>query len=310
LLFTRMQANTQPAFFKQGPKPLTLLMVYGALSLALMVVDLRWQVLQPVRKVVSVALYPLEWLTTAPVSAARQVGDFFVTQTALQQENRRLQDERLLANAQLLRLQQLQLENHQLKALLATPQATHGQGVLTEVLYNDRDPFASKLVVDRGETAGVKAGQVVIDAQGVVGQITRVQPLTSEITLITHKNQPVPVQVVRNGLRAILFGLGRENPLEVRFMPLNSDIRADDVLVTSGIDGTYPAGLPVAKVSRIDRNAGSAFARIACEPVADLDKHRFFLILNEQRVLPERPAPDPEPSAKPSKGRHRRGGAD
>jgi rod shape-determining protein MreC len=305
-----MQANTQPAFFKQGPKPLTLLLVYGSLSLVLFGVDLRWQVLQPVRRVVSVALYPLEWLTTAPVSAARQVSDFFVTQTALQQENRRLQDDRLLANAQLLRMQQLQLENRQLKALMATPAATQGHGVLTEVLYNDRDPFAAKLVVDRGETAGVKPGQVVIDAQGVVGQITRVQPLTSEITLITHKNQPVPVQVVRNGLRAILFGLGRENPLEVRFMPLNSDIRADDMLVTSGIDGTYPAGLPVARVARVDRNAGSAFARIACDPAADLDKHRFFLILNEQRPLPEQPAAEPDSPAKSGKGRRHRGGAD
>jgi rod shape-determining protein MreC len=184
--------------------------------------------------------------------------------------------------------------------------------VLSEVLYNDRDPFASKLVIDRGEAAGVKAGQVVIDAQGVVGQITRVQPLTAEVTLISHKNQPVPVQVVRNGLRAILFGLGRENPLEVRFAPLNSDIRADDVLVTSGIDGTYPPGLPVARVSRVDRNAGSAFARIACEPSADLDKHRFFLVLNEQRSLPARPEPEAAPPTKPGKGKGKRGrgGAD
>lgn len=303
-----MQANTQPAFFKQGPRPMTLVLIYGCLSIMLMLVDLRWQVLKPVRQVVSVALYPVEWLATEPVSLARRVSDFFVTQTALQQENHRLQDERLLANAQLLRMQELELENGQLKALLTTPSAKQGQGVLTEVLYTDRDPFAAKLVVDRGSAAGVQAGQVVIDAQGVVGQITRVQPLTSEITLLTHKNQPVPVQVVRNGLRAILFGLGRENPLEVRFMPLNSDIRTDDVLVTSGIDGTYPAGLPVAKVAKVDRGTGSAFARITCEPEANLDKNRFFLILNEQRPLPVRPEPAPEVTAKPTKGRHK--GAD
>ncbi|WP_374349134.1 rod shape-determining protein MreC [Chitinimonas sp.] len=305
-----MQVNSQPAFFKQGPKPFSLLLIYGSLSLVLLLVDMRWQVLQPVRRAVSYALYPIEWLATEPLSVAHRVGDFFVTQTALQQENRRLQDERLLANAQLLRMQQLQMENQQLKALAATPAASRGNGILAEVLYNDRDPFAAKLVVDRGDMAGVKPGQVVIDALGVVGQITRVQPLSAEVTLISHKNQPVPVQVVRNGLRAVLFGLGRENPLEVRFAPLNSDIRADDVLVTSGIDGTYPAGLPVAKVARVDRNAGSAFARIACEPAADLDKHRFFLILNEQRVMPAPPEPEPEAGARAGKGRRSRRGAD
>ncbi|MBV8657894.1 MAG: rod shape-determining protein MreC, partial [Burkholderiales bacterium] len=247
---------------------------------------------------------------TAPVSAVHRMSDFFVTQTSLQQENRRLLDEKLVANAQLLRMQELIMEDNQLKRLLTTPQAMHGQGILTEVLYNDRDPFAAKLVLDKGDSAGVKPGQVVIDPQGVVGQITRVQPLTSEVTLINHKNQPVPVQVVRTGLRAVVFGMGRENPLEVRFMPLNSDVKADDVLVTSGIDGTYPTGLPVARVTRVDRNAGSAFARIACDPIADLDKHRFFLILNEQRALPPQPEPVPVQTTTTRAGRRHRGGND
>ena len=306
-----MQANNQPAFFKQGPRPLSRFLLYATLSLVLMLVDLHWQLLQPVRRVVSVLLYPLERLAASPLEAGRRVGDFFVTQSSLQHENRQLLDDKLLASAQLLRMQAVQLENAQLKRLLSTPAAVHGQGILTEALYSDRDPFAAKLVLDRGQSAGVTLGQVVIDPQGVVGQITRVQPLTAEVTLISHKNQPVPVQVARNGLRAVVFGLGRENPLEVRFMPLNNDVRADDLLVTSGIDGTYPVGLPVAKVTRVDRNTGSAFAQIACEPVADLDRHRFFLILNEQRVLPPRPVPTPvitDISSRPGRGRHRKGG--
>lgn len=300
-----MQATTQPAFFKQGPRPFTLLMIYGTLSIALLLVDVRWQILKPAREAVSVALYPLQWIATAPVSAAHRVGDFFVSQTALQQENRRLQDDRLLANAELLRLQAIREENLQLRSLMKTRDAQHGKGVLTEVLYNDRDPFTAKLVVDRGETANVQLGQVVIDPLGVVGQITRTQPLTSEVTLITHKGHTVPVQVVRNGLRAVLYGLGPENPLEVHWMPLNADIRSDDVLITSGIDGTYPPGLPVAKVSRVDRNAGSAFAKISCDAAADIDKHRFLLILDEHRELPLRPAPPEPPVVKKSR---RRGG--
>ncbi|MBV8657205.1 MAG: rod shape-determining protein MreC, partial [Burkholderiales bacterium] len=165
-----MQANTQPAFFRQGPKPFSRFLIYATLSLVLLIVDMRWKVMQPVRVVVSVALYPVQWLATAPVSAVHRMSDFFVTQTSLQQENRRLLDEKLVANAQLLRMQELIMEDNQLKRLLTTPQAMHGQGILTEVLYNDRDPFAAKLVLDKGDSAGVKPGQVVIDPQGVVGQ--------------------------------------------------------------------------------------------------------------------------------------------
>jgi rod shape-determining protein MreC len=304
-----MLNSSQPAFFKQGPRPSTLLLIYATLSIVLLVVDGRWRVLQPVRNQASVVFYSVQWLATAPVSAAHRVGEFFSTQTALQAENRRLQDERLIANAQLLRMQELMMENTQLKRLLNVPQAQQGKGVLTEVLYNDRDPWSAKLVLDRGSVAGVELGQVVIDPQGVVGQITRVEPLTSEVTLVTHKNQPIPVQVVRNGLRAIVFGVGRESPMQVSFMPLNSDLKAGDELVTSGIDGTYPAGLPVARVTRVDRSAGSAFAYIACEPAAEIDKHRFFLILSEARKLP--PSPTPEPTPEPhGRGKHKRGGAD
>ncbi|MEH6460148.1 rod shape-determining protein MreC [Chitinimonas sp. JJ19] len=298
-----MQATTQPVFFKQGPKPFSLLLIYASLSLTLLVVDVRWQILQPVRETVSVALYPLQWLATAPISAAQQVGDYFVSQTALQRENRKLQDDKLLASSELMRLQALRQENTQLRALLSTRAAHQGKGTLTEVLYNDRDPFTAKLVVDRGESSGVRLGQVVIDPQGVVGQVTRLQPLTAEVTLVSNKGHTVPVQVVRNGVRAVLYGLGPENPLEVHWMPLNADIRSDDVLVTSGIDGTYPPGLPVARVKRVDRNAGSAFARISCEPAADIDKHRFLLILDERRDQPARPV---EQAAKPARrGAHK-----
>ncbi|HEY9104849.1 rod shape-determining protein MreC [Chitinimonas sp.] len=289
-----MQATTQPVFFKQGPKPFSLLLIYASLSLALLLVDVRWQILQPAREAVSVLLYPLQWLATAPVSAAHRVSDFLVSQTELQRENRKLQDERLLANAELLRLNALRQENEQLRHLLATRDAQHGKGALTEVLYDDRDPYTAKLVLDRGETAGVKLGQVVIDPLGVVGQITRIQPLTSEITLLTHKGHTVPVQVLRNGLRTVVYGMGKENALQVHWMPLNADIREGDELVTSGIDGTYPAGLPVAKVSKVDRNPGLAFAQVRCLPAADVDKHRFMLILDEQRALPPQP-PAPEP---------------
>ncbi|MFC4160424.1 rod shape-determining protein MreC [Chitinimonas lacunae] len=293
-----MQATIQPAFFKQGPKPLHRFLLYAALSLALTVIDTRWHLLAGAREVASVALYPLQRLATAPVAMAQHVGDFLTAQSTLLRENRRLQDERLLANAQLMRMQDLQMENAQLKRLMSALESRRGGGVLTEVLYHARDPFTAKLIVDRGVRAGVREGLPVIDPLGLVGQITRVQPLTAEITLITEKSQAVPVQVQRTGQRAVVFGGGREHPLEVRFMPLNADIRPDDVLVTSGIDGAYPAGLPVARVRQVDRNAGRPFAGILCEPIAEVDRHRYFLILDETRRLPEKPPVPAEGEAK------------
>lgn len=286
-----MQVQSSPAFFKQGPRPLALLVVYGLLSVSLLVADAHYQTLGWVRQKVSVMLYPLQWLATAPVSAAHQVGDFVSTQTALKQELRSLKDKELVSASQLLRLRALEAENAQLKSLTAGQawQTSHRPGVLAEVLYHGRDPFVSKLIVDRGTTQGVKAGSVVIDAQGLVGQVTRVQPLVSEITLITDKQQPVPAQVLRNGLRAVVFGMGRENPLEVRFMPINADIQVGDELVTSGIDGSYPVGLPVARVIMVDRNTGSAFARVHCVPQAKVDHTRFFLLLDEARHVPTKP---------------------
>ncbi|MDK2124960.1 rod shape-determining protein MreC [Parachitinimonas caeni] len=294
---------TQPAFFKQGPRPLTQLLLYASLSAILMVGDHHFKLLNSAREYGSVLLYPLQWLATAPVSAMRETGKFLTAQTELQKENRELRNQQLLANAELLRMDALKHENEQLRALTATNATRQGKGILTEVLYNGRDPFSAQLIVDRGETSGVKTGLVVIDPNGVVGQITRVNPLVSQVTLLSEKNHAVPVEVKRNGLRAVVFGMGKENPLEVRYMPAASDIRKDDILITSGLDGTYPAGLPVARVMQVDQNSGMAFVRIQCQPIANIDKNRFFLILDESRTLPPAPEPPKQPETKRKKRR-------
>lgn len=304
-----MQANTQPAFFKQGPTPLNRFVIYASLSLALLVVDHRYHLLKPAREWVSVALYPLQWLATAPVSGVRRAGDFLTAQTGLLLENRRLRDEQLIANSQLLRMQTLKNENDQLKSLLATRDSHAGRGVLSQILYNGLDPFSAKLIIDRGELASIRTGQIVIDPKGIAGQITRVHPLVSEVTLLTEKNHAVPVQVERNGLRAVVYGMGPENQLEIRFLPASAPIQEGDVLVTSGIDGTYPPGLPVATVRRVDRNAGS-FARISCQPAAEVGHHRFFLVLDELTKLPERPAEPVVVDHKPKKKKRGRGSED
>ena len=164
---------------------------------------------------------------------------------------------------------------------------------IAEIIYAERDVFKRKVLVNKGADADVRLGQVVMDDTGIVGQVTRVYPWLSEVTLITEKDHAVPVQVVRNGLRTILFGTGDTSQLSLRYMPVSADIQNDDVLVTSGIDGIYPPGIPVAQVIKIERDAAYPFAHVTCLPVAGVDKHRHLLILSTLPKLPDRPAETP-----------------
>jgi len=291
-----MQPN-QPAFFKQGPKPLTQLAIYGVISFALIVGDAQYQMLDRVREQVSTLLYPLQWLATAPFDLARKSSDFLTTQTKLLAENRRLNDAQLVAASQAFKLQQLEIENLRLRELAASQRSLPKPGQLAEILYNARDPFAARLIVDRGQSAGIAEGRIVIDANGVVGQVVRIQPFTSEVRLISDRNHMVPVMVERNQLRTVVYGMGRHQPLEVRNLSSNVDIQVGDVLRTSGLDGIYPAGLPVAQVHRIERRAGTSFARIFCTPLAAIDQHRFLLVLEPAKALPPYPAQASAPQA-------------
>ncbi len=172
-----------------------------------------------------------------------------------------------------------------------------------EILYFGRDPFSRKVIIDRGSSHKVEEGAAVVDDTGLIGQVSRTFPWTAEIALVTDREQVVPVQLVRNGLRAAIFGTGYDGALDLRFMPVNADIENGDVLVTSGIDGVYPAGLPVAVVSSIERNAAYPFAHITCTPAAGVNRHRQVLVLARLAPLPEYPPAAPQKKAKPRKSR-------
>ncbi|QLI81846.1 rod shape-determining protein MreC [Chitinibacter fontanus] len=292
-----MQA-TQPTFFKQGPKPLTRVLIFSTLSVALIVGDAYNHLLGRVREQISIALYPLQWLATAPTNAVIEASSFLQRQSELISENRQLNDARLIAQGQEMRLKALEKENAHLRALRVASENNPRQSQLTQILYNGRDPFGAKLIVDLGQRSGVTEGQIALDASGVVGQVIRVQPMTSEVRLISDRDHMVPVVVGRNQLRTVVYGAGRQNPLEVRNMAPNVDIQVGDVLLTSGIDGVYPAGLPVAKVTKVERSAGTAFARIQCQTLAAIDQHRFLLLLNAPAPLPPYPEATPAPKAK------------
>jgi rod shape-determining protein MreC len=289
--------HTPPPFFKRGPGLLARLSFFSVLSLLLLYSDARFHYMEHMRLAIAVVLHPLQRLVDVPGEVGERVADFFVTQSSLKEENERLRRE-TFANAGLLQTQQALLaENEQLRALLEMRGRAERGSVAAEILYTARDPFVRKVVLDKGSSAGIEQGAAVIDATGLIGQVHRVFPWASEVSLITDRDQAIPVQVARNGLRAVVFGLGYDGALELRFMPVNADIQNGDLLVTSGIDGTYPPALPVAKVANIEHNAAYPFARITCIPASGVGNYRQALVLAKGEPLPERlPPPDvPKP---------------
>jgi rod shape-determining protein MreC len=275
-------------FFNRGPSAVVRLVFFVVLSLLLLFVDARYKYLESTRTVISIIVYPFQRLTTLPGTVWQQMGVYFDTQGRLIQENAQLRQQHSVDTAQLNSLQVLQVENAQMRNLLAVPQRVNYPMQMAEIIYVERDIFKRKVVVNKGAQANVQLGQVVMDDIGIVGQVTRVYPWTAEVTLVTDKDHAVPVQILRNGIRAVVFGSGDISELGLRYMPVSSDIQIGDVLVTSGIDGTYPPGLPVAKIIKIERDPAYPFARIVCEPMAGVDRHRYLLIVT---ALPQLPPP-------------------
>jgi rod shape-determining protein MreC len=297
-----------PPFFRTGLSPLSRLFIFTILSLALLGTDARLKYLETVRQVVAVVIYPLQRLAGAPSGIVTRVSEFFTTQSSLQGENARLAQQTLTQSAQLQQLAALQSENDHLRKLLAARERLPSQTSFAEVLYAARDPFSRRIWIDRGAQQDVRAGQPVIDGDGVIGQVTRVTPWLSEVTLITDKGHLVPVLNTRNGIRAVLGGTGSDGSLELKFVPLNADFEVNDRLVTSGIDGVYPPGLPVAQITNVERNAAFLFARITCKPFGGVSSHRQVLVVHAEQKMPERPAEEPKKAPATKKGR-RGGGA-
>jgi rod shape-determining protein MreC len=287
--------HSPPPFFKRGPAPVVRLAFFASLSLTLLVLDARYHYAESLRGVIAVIAYPLQRAALAPVELARRIGGFFGSQTALLEENQVLRGRVLAAELEARRLEALEADAAQVRRLAGAAERQPRASKPAEILYASRDPYTQKVWLDRGSQQDVVSGSPVIDETGVLGQVTRVSPLMSEVTLITDRDQATPVQVARNGLRAVAFGTGAGS-LELRFMAANAEIEAGDKLVTSGIDGTYPPGLPVAKVVRVERDAARAFARIVCEPSAGVDRGRLVLVLAGDASLPPRPAAADEPS--------------
>lgn len=284
--------RTPPPFFKQGPSALSKLMVFSALALFLMVADTRFRITQPLRAAVATVLYPVQWVALRPVMAVRGAGEYF---TALRSAERGEADARAKLTQQSQRanqVEQLTLENARLRKLLDLRERLSTPGQAAEVLYDAADPYTRKVIIDKGMTQGVQEGSPVIDESGVLGQVTRVHPLISEVTLITDRDQAIPVLNTRTGARSVAYGdptAAHGGTLELRFMANNADVQPGDLLTTSGVDGVYPPGLPVAKVDKVERKLDT-FARIACTPQGLVDGARHVMVLKPiSAQIPPRP---------------------
>ena len=299
-----------PPLFKQGASARAKVVIFALIAIVLLVVDGRTNTLAVLRQFTGAVLYPLQAAALAPRDALYAIGGYFSSVATLQRENTGLRTEQT-RNAQALQENQyLIAENAQLRRLLSASERMPVKSVLSEMLYDTRDPFTRKIVLNRGSQHGVALGQPVIDDNGVVGQVTRLYPFTSEVTLLTDKDQAISVQVVRSGVRSVAYGRGQSGVLELRFIAANADIKKGDVLVTSGIDGVYPGGLAVATVLSVEHKSSDAFARIVCQPTAGIDRHRQFLILLNEQKMPPRPAPEEIKKEKTPKKRLKETGKD
>ena len=283
--------HAPPPFFKRGPAPLALLTFYVLISLAVFVVDLRFRSLDLFRQSIALLVDPVQRVAQTPGSLVDYARSYFEGMQSLQRDNEELRHAKLNTAPNLLRLEQLEGENERLRKLLVVKEREKAKGQVVQILYTARDPFSRKVIVDKGQQSGIVAGQPAIDEAGVVGQVTRVFPFSAEITLITDKDQAVPVQIVRSGQRSVVFGLGN-GQLELRYMPANADVQVGDTLVTSGLDSVYLQGFPVARVVNIERDSAYSFARIFCAPIAGVENFGEVMILD-----PRQPLPPPPPEA-------------
>ncbi len=286
--------RTPPPFFKQGPSALSKLMVFSALAIFLMVADARFRITQPLRVAIGVVLTPVQWLAMQPVRAASGIGDYFQSVSTAQASAVRA-EQRLIVQAQRAQqVEQLTQENQQLRKLLGLRERLTTPAQAAQVLYEAADPYTHKVILDKGLTHGVEAGSPVIDDAGVLGQVTRVMPVVSEVTLLTDRDLAIPVLNVRTGERSVAYGdpgSGNAGGIELRFMAANADVLAGDLLTTSGVDGVYPAGLPVARVDKVERRADSAFARIHTSPRGAIQGALHVMVLKPVGgQLPARPA--------------------
>ncbi len=298
--------RTPPPFFRQGYSALTKLIFFTALSVFMMVADTRFTVVQPLRSTIAAALAPVQRALLVPVDLTLGGSEYMQGLTkALANEDAARKQLALQAESAL-SAERLAHENKELRGLLDLRPGLKVRSIAAEVMYEAADPFSRKFYIDRGLAQGVAPGSPVVTEGGVIGQVTRVYPLSSEVTLLTDRDAAIPLLNTRTQLRAAAFGgVAQGSALELRFVSANTDVQVGDVLHTSGVDGIYPPGLPVATVKLVEKQADGGFTRVELAPLAAVDRVRHVLVLEPlKNQLP--PPPPPEPASAPKPGRVRK----
>lgn len=293
-----------PSLMRQGPSALSQLILYSALALFLMVADARWRITDPLRQSVAAVLYPIQWMLLQPKQWAHLGEGYFDTLEQAQAAADAARQELVRLSVRANQAQELLQENERLRKLLDLQARLEPQAHAAQILYDTPDPYTRRVVVDRGLVQGVQPGSPVVDEAGVFGQVTRVYPFVSEVTLLVDREQAIPVLNTRTGARGVAYGdpvASHGGGLELRFVAANADVQEGDMLSTSGLDGVYPAGLPVAQVVRVERRADSAFARIYCKPLAKVEGARHIMLITPVDNVPARP---PSAIASPAPGAH------
>jgi rod shape-determining protein MreC len=295
--------RTPPPFFRQGYSALTKLIFFTALSVFMMVADTRFTVIQPLRSGIAAALAPVQRSLLVPIDLALGGNDYFQGLTKALAAEDAARKQLVLQAEQAQSAERLANENRQLRGLLELKPGLTVKSVAAEVMYEAADPFSRKLYIDRGLAQGLVPSSPVITEGGVIGQVTRVYPLTSEVTLLTDRDAAIPLLNTRTQLRAAAFGgVAQGSALELRFVSANTDVKVGDVLHTSGVDGVYPPGLPVAKVTLVEKQADGGFTKVELAPLASVDRVRHVLVLEPlKNQLP--PPPVAEPASAPAKGK-------
>lgn len=247
--------------------------------LSLMVLDQRSEHLARVKEGLSVAVYPIRILVNLPFELWRSTSNALAERQTLLAENERLKRDNLDADVRLQRLASLESENARLRKLLDSTAPVGHRVLVAEILAVDLDPYRQRFTLNRGLADGVYVGQALLDASGVVGQIVQVGPLTAEAVLITDADHALPVTVNRNGLRTIAVGTGDSDRLRLPYLTNTSDIKVDDLLVSSGLGGVFPAGYPVGRVLNVRVRPGQPFAEVTAKPVSKLDRDQEVLLV-------------------------------
>lgn len=274
--------------FVQGPVPGFRLLLVIVLSAVLIVADARFDQLTQVRSAIGTGLAPIHWLGNAPSEFSDWVASLFTSKEDLQEENEALKARLLILERRALKYAALASENNELRNLMNSSEVLDDRVIVGEVVAVSPDPFSHEIVINKGSRDGVEVGQAILDANGLMGQVQQTSSFTSRVLLVSDSSHAVPVEVVRNGLRAILLGNGDTSALELVHVPDTADIREGDLLVSSGLGGRFPKGYPVAEVDNITKIQGEPFVKIRATPLAELNKSRLVLVV----FSPEQEATD------------------